>query len=142
MSKSQTTSFLEEISKNKHLAKEIEKVVGGNNSNETKAKELLSLAYKYGFNFTKEEIQSIKGTFLFEKLNEVIGGKGAIKSSFLAMTLLAGLAIGGAALSNTETIAIMEPTEIHGNTHSRPPVVEDFEEDGTQGPPPVNKKSE
>ena len=46
MSKSQAIAFFEEISKNQQLAKDVEKVVREKNSDEAKAKELLSLAKK------------------------------------------------------------------------------------------------
>ena len=109
MSKQQAVAFFEEISRNKQLAKEVEKVVGGNNSDEAKAKELLSLAKKGGFIFTKEEAMSVQGTQYTElsinDLVEVSGGKGGFKSSFMALALFAGLGVGGAAMSSMEASA-------------------------------------
>ncbi len=110
MSKSQAIAFFEEISKNKQLAKEVEKVVGGKNSDEAKAKELISLAKKHKFNFTKKEAASAKGALTAslspEEMLEVSGGKSGLKSSFMAMALLAGLGVSGAAMSSTETSAM------------------------------------
>lgn len=110
MSKSQAIAFFEEISKNNKLAKEVEKVVGGKTSDKAKAKELLSLAQKYNFNFTQDEAVNIQGTqyteLSIDDLGDVSGGKGGFKSSFMALTLLAGLGVGGVAMSGIETGAL------------------------------------
>ena len=110
MSKSQAIAFFEEISKNNKLAKEVEKVVGGKKSDEAKAKELISLAKKYNFNFTQKEAASAQGSLKKslspEEMLEVNGGKGGLKSSFMAMALLAGLGVGGAAMSSMEASAM------------------------------------
>ncbi len=71
MSKSQSIAFFEEISKNQQLAQEVEKVVGGKNSDEAKAKELISLAKEHGFNFTADEL---KTSLSVEDLADVSGG--------------------------------------------------------------------
>ena len=109
MSKSQAIAFFEEISKNNKLAKEVEKVVGGKKSDEAKAKELISLAKKYNFNFTQKEAasaqSSLKKSLSPEEMLEVSGGKCGLKSSFMAMALLAGLGVGGAAMFSTEASA-------------------------------------
>ncbi len=109
MSKSQAIAFFEEISKNNQLAQEVKKVVGGKNSDEAKAKELLSLAKDHGFNFTQEEVESVQKTqytkFSIDDLVEVSGGKGGFKSSFMALALLAGIGVGGATLANNEASA-------------------------------------
>ena len=57
MPKSQAIAFFEEISKNNKLAQEVEKVVGGNNSDEAKAKELLSLGECFLNNQTQHNRQ-------------------------------------------------------------------------------------
>ncbi len=110
MSKSHSIAFFEEISKNKQLAQEVEKVVGGKNSDEAKAKELISLAKEHGFNFTQKEAASAQGelkkSLSPEELLEVSGGKGGFKSSLMAMALLAGLGVGGAAMSSMEASAM------------------------------------
>ena len=112
MSKKQAIAFFEEISKNQQLAKEVEKVVRGKNSDEAKAKELLSLAKKNGFNFTKEEAACTQGTLKTslspEEMLEVSGGKLNLKSSLMAMALLAGLGVGGATMSSMEASAMEE----------------------------------
>lgn len=110
MSKSQSIAFFEEISKNKQLAQEVDKIVGGKNSDETKAKELISLAKEHGFNFTQKEAASAQGelkkSLSPEELLEVSGGKGGFKSSFMAMALLTGLGVGGVAMSSMKTSAM------------------------------------
>ena len=110
MSKKQAIAFFEEISKNKQLAQEVEKVVEGNNSDEAKAKELTSLAQRYNFNFTPEEAAVAQGALKKplspEEMLEVSGGKLNLKSSLMAMALLAGLGVGGAALTNMEASAM------------------------------------
>ncbi len=109
VSKPQAVAFFEEISKNNKLAQEVEKVVKGKNSDETKAKELLSLAKKYNFNFTKEEAASVqealKKPLSTEEMLEVSGGKINLKSSLMAAAMLLGLGAGGATLSNMEASA-------------------------------------
>ena len=109
MSKTQAIAFFEKISKDSKLAKEVEKVVGGNKSDEAKAKELISLAKKHNFNFTQKEAasaqSSLKKSLPPEEMLEVSGGKCGFKSSFMAMALLAGLGVGGAAMSSMETNA-------------------------------------
>ncbi len=126
MSKSQAIAFFEEISKNQQLAQEVEKVVGGKDSDEAKAKELLALAKQHNFNFTKEEAVNVQGTFKTslspEEMLEVSGGA-AIKSSIMALTLLAGLGVGGAALTNIETSA-MKPN----HQQASPQIETDFRE--------------
>ena len=110
MSKSQSIAFFEEISKNKQLAQEVDKIVGGKNSDETKAKELISLAKEHGFNFTQKEAASAQGelkkSLSPEELLEVSGGKGSFKSSLMAMALLAGLGVVGAAMPSMEASAM------------------------------------
>lgn len=85
MSKAQAISFFKEVAKNEQLAEEVKKVVGGNNSNETKAKELISLANKHDFNFTQEEAATVqtelKISLSDEELLKVSGGKGDLKSA-------------------------------------------------------------
>ena len=108
------TAFFEEISKNNNLANEVEKVAGGKNSNEVKAKELILLAQKHHFNFTNEEAAdaqlTLKKTLSPEKMLEVSGGGGAIKTSLVAMSLLAGLGVGGLSTANLEASA-MKPAK-------------------------------
>ncbi len=110
MPKSQAIAFFEEISKNNKLAQEVEKVAGGKTSNETKAKELLSLAKDHGFNFTKEEAVSaqveLKKSLLPEEMLEVSGGKLELKSSVMAAVMLLGLGVGGATVSHMEASAM------------------------------------
>ena len=78
MSKEQVLAFFEEIAKNKKLAQEVEKVVGEKSSDEEKAEELISLAKKHGFIFTKAEAASVKGSLKKslspEEMLEVSGG--------------------------------------------------------------------
>ena len=109
MSKSQAVAFFEEISKNNKLAKEVEKVVGGKTSDEAKAKDLISLAKTHRFNFTQEdaiEAQSeLKKVLLPEEMLEVSGGD-EVKSSVMAMALLACLGGSVSTLSNIETSAM------------------------------------
>ena len=78
MSKEQVLAFFEEISKNQQLTQEVEKVVGEKSSDEEKAEELISLAKKHGFIFTKAEAASVKGSLKKplspEEMLEVSGG--------------------------------------------------------------------
>ncbi len=162
MSKSPVIAFLEEIANNKQLAEDVEKVVGGKDSVESKTKELLSLAKKHHFNFTQEDVASIQGAkrpkislntkLSSDGLDEVSGGKGSLKSSLMAFTLLTGLGVGGAALSSMEASAmktdsaqgqpaVAEESEQHG-TQGRPAVAEESEQHGTQWRPAVAGDSE
>ena len=118
MSKSQAIAFFEEISKNNKLAKAVEKVVGEKTSDEAKAKELISLAQKYNFNFTPEEAAGVQGELKKplspEEMLEVSGGKLNLKSSIMAMALLAGLGVGGAAMTSMNASAMKRTTPGYG----------------------------
>lgn len=109
MSKSQAIAFFEEISRNKQLAKEIEKVVGEKTSDEAKSKKLISLANKHGFNFTQDEAAAaqveLKKSLSAKDMLEVSGGD-AVKSSVMAMALLACLGGGVSTLPTIETSAM------------------------------------
>ncbi len=121
MSKEQAIAFFEEISKNKQLAKEVEKVAEKKTSDEAKAKELISLAQKHKFIFTQEEAAdaqvTLKKSLSPEKLLEVSGGAGSLKSSLMALTLLASLGGGGLHMPNMEASA-MRPAKNRENNGS------------------------
>ena len=90
MAENQAISFFEEISKNKKLAEEVNKVVGEKISDEAKAKEIVSLAKVYGFSLTPKDVVSAGEKLSLDDLSEVSGGKGGLKSGLMAMALLAG----------------------------------------------------
>ena len=110
MSKKQAIAFFEEISKNQQLAQEVERVVEGKDSDEAKAKELISLAQRYNFNFTPEEAAEaqveLKKPLSPEEMLEVSGGKLNLKSSVMAAAMLLGLGATGATLHNMEASAM------------------------------------
>ena len=119
MSKKQAIAFFEEISKNNKLADKVEKVVGVKGSDTAKAKELISLAQKYNFNFTPEEAAGVQGELKKplspEEMIEVSGGKLNLKSSLMAMAMLAGLGVGGT-ISNMDTNAIGPEKTVQGQS--------------------------
>ena len=71
MSKEQVKGFFEALLKDKQLAEEVKEVVGGQATNQEKAKELLSLAKAHNFNFTEDEL---KMSLSVEDLADVSGG--------------------------------------------------------------------
>ena len=73
MSKEQAKEFFEAISKDKQLAAEVKEVLGGQATNQEKAKELLSLAKAHNFNFTEDEL---KTSLSIDDLADVAGGSG------------------------------------------------------------------
>lgn len=114
MAENQAISFFEEISKNKKLAEEVNKVVGGNLSDEAKANKILSLVKEQNFNFTPEDVVNAGEKLSLDDLSEVSGGKGGLKSGLMAMALLAGgMGVTGAATTLMSDAAI--PAEQHAD---------------------------
>ncbi len=77
MSQEQAKGFFEAISKDKQLAEQVKDVMGGQATNQEKAKELLSLAKAHNFNFTEDEL---KRSLSREDLVDIAGGGGVLSS--------------------------------------------------------------
>lgn len=93
MSKEQAKGFFEAISKDKQLAEEVNAVMGGQATNQEKAKELLSLAKRRNFNFTEDEL---KMSLSVEDLADVSGGMFSLSLlSRLGLSVLNMFGFGG-----------------------------------------------